>query len=81
MAKIVRRYLTVPAAEVGIEHLFSHGRNLLGLRQYTLQPATIKMLTVLKTFQDNKSQLEVIADIKEGVLEEDVDIGATVIPK
>jgi hypothetical protein len=39
------------------------------------------MLTVLKAFQDNKSWLEVIVDIKEGVLEEDVDIGVTAIPK
>jgi hypothetical protein len=81
MAKIARRYLTVPASEVGVERLFSRGRDLLGLRRYALQPATIKMLTVLKAFQENKSWLEVIADIKEGVLEDDVDIGVTVIPK
>jgi hypothetical protein len=39
------------------------------------------MLTVLKAFQDNKSWLEVVADIKEEVLEDDVDIEVTVIPK
>ena len=41
------RYLSVPASEVGVEWLFSRGRNLLGLRRYALQPATIRMLKVL----------------------------------
>jgi hypothetical protein len=81
MAKIAHCYLSVPISDVGIERLFSHGRNLQGLRQYALQPATIKMLTVLKAFQDNKSWLEVTADIKEGLLEDDVDIDIMVIPK
>jgi hypothetical protein len=39
------------------------------------------MLTVLKAFQDSKSWLEVTADIKEGLLEDDVDTDVTVIPK
>jgi hypothetical protein len=39
------------------------------------------MLTILKAFQDNKSWLEVITDIKEGVLEDDVDMEVTVIRK
>ena len=34
MAKIARRYLSVPVSEVGVERLFSRGRNLLGLRRY-----------------------------------------------
>jgi hypothetical protein len=81
MAKIAHWYLSVPASEVGVERLFSHGRDLLGLCWYALQPATIKILTILKAFQDNKSWLEVINDIKEGVLEDDVDMEVTVIQK
>jgi hypothetical protein len=39
------------------------------------------MLTILKAFQDNKSWLEVVTDIKEEVLEDDVDMEVTVIQK
>jgi hypothetical protein len=81
MAKIAHRYLSIPASEVGVERLFSRGRDLLGLRRYALQPATIKMLTVLKSFQDNKSWLEAVEDLEEGVLEDDVDIEVIIIPK
>ena len=81
MAKIARRFLSVPASEVGVERLFSRGRDLLGLRRYALQPATIKMLTVLKAFQDNKSWLEILTDIKEELVEDDIDIEVAVISK
>jgi len=81
MAKIVRRFLSVPVSEVGVERLFSRGRDLLGLRRYALQPATIKMLTVLKAFQDNKSWLEILTDIKEELVEDDIDIEVAVISK
>ncbi len=33
-----------------MERLFSRGRDLLGLRRFSLKPATIKMLTLLKAF-------------------------------
>jgi hypothetical protein len=39
------------------------------------------MLTILKAFQGNKSWFEVITDIKEEVLEDDVDMEVTVIQK
>jgi hAT family C-terminal dimerisation region len=81
MAKIARRYLSVPASEVGVERLFSRGRDLLGLRRYALQPATIKMLTVLKAFQSNKHWLQSIIDIREEVVEPDVEIEIEVISK
>jgi hypothetical protein len=74
MAIITRRYLSVPASEVGVERLFSQGRDLLGLRRYALQPATIKMLTVLKTFQSNKHWLQSMTDIRDDVVEPDIDI-------
>src|SRR6202012_1073682 len=64
MAKIARRYLSIPASEVGVERLFSRGRDLLGLRRYALQPATIKILTVLKAFQSNKHWLEAMTDLR-----------------
>ena len=81
MAKIARRYLSVPASEVGVERLFSRGRNLLGLRRYALQPATIKMLTVLKAFQSNKHWLEAMTDLREEVIDADIDLDIELISK
>lgn len=81
MAKIARRYLSIPASEVGVERLFSRGRDLLGLRRYALQPATIKILTVLKAFSSSKSWLQIPVEIKDGVIEDDIDIEVVVIPK
>jgi hypothetical protein len=81
MAKIARRYLSVPASEVGVERLFSRGRDLLGLRRYALQPATIRMLTVLKAFQCNKHWLEVIPDLREEAVDPDINIEVELISK
>lgn len=81
MAKIARRYLSVPASEVGVERLFSRGRDLLGLRRYALQPATIKMLTVLKAFQSNKHWLEAMTDLREEVIDADIDLDIELISK
>ena len=74
MAKIACQYLSIPASEVGVEQLFSQEHDLLELHQYALQPATIKMLTVLKAFQSNKYWLEVTTDIKKEIVEADIDI-------
>jgi hypothetical protein len=81
MAKIARRYLSVPASEVGVERLFSRGRDLLGLRRYALQPATIKMLTVLKAFQSIKHWLEAMTDLREEVIDADIDLDIELISK
>ena len=81
MTKIARRYLSVPTSEVGVERLFSRGRDLLELRQYALQPATIKMLTVLKAFQSNKHWLQSMTDVREEIIEPDVDIEIKIISK
>jgi hypothetical protein len=35
---------------VGVERLFLRGRDLLRLRRFSLKPAIIKMLTLLKVF-------------------------------
>jgi hypothetical protein len=60
----------------------TRGRDLLGLRRYALQPATIKMLTILKAFNCNKERLQVPVEIKDcEIEEEDVDMEFTVIPK
>ena len=50
MARIARDFIGIAAAEVGVERLFSQGRDQIGLRRYSLLPATMKMLTMLKAF-------------------------------
>ena len=74
---IARRYLSVPASEFGVER---RGRDLLGLRRYALQPATIRMLNVLKAFQCNKHWL-VIPDLREEAVDPDIDIEVALISK
>ena len=50
IVKIARRYIGILAVEVGVERLFSRGRDLLRLRRFSLKPVIIKMLTLLKAF-------------------------------
>ena len=50
MARIARDFIGIAAVEVGVERLFSAGRDVISLRRYSLQLATMKMLTMLKAF-------------------------------
>ena len=53
MAWIARDFIGIAVAEVGVERLFSVGRDVISLRRYSLQLATMKMLTMLKAFFNN----------------------------
>ena len=44
MAQAVRDYLPVPSAEVGIERVFSGGRDVLGLRRQSMSAETMQWL-------------------------------------
>jgi hypothetical protein len=48
MAAAARDYLAVPAAEVDVERLFNSGRDLLGLRRWSLSNETMRKLLILK---------------------------------
>src|SRR3982751_4309494 len=72
MARIARRYLSVPASEVGVERLFSRGRDLLGLRRFALQPATMRMLTMLKAFYNDAYFRHAIKSIEDEDIEADI---------
>ena len=74
IAKIARRYIGIPALEVGVERLFSRGRDLLGLRQYALQPGTMKMLTILKAFYSDELFRKALVDLSDEDIEEDVEV-------
>lgn len=74
MAKIARRYIGIPASEVGVERLFSRGRDLLGLRRYALQPGTMKMLTILKAFYNDELFRKALVDLDDEAIEDDVEV-------
>ena len=48
MAAAARDYLAVPGAEVDVERLFNSGRDLLGLRRWSLSSGTMRKLLILK---------------------------------
>jgi hypothetical protein len=48
MVAAARDYLAVPAAEVDVERLFNSGRDLLGLRRWSLSRKTMRKLPILK---------------------------------
>jgi hypothetical protein len=48
MAAAARDYLSIPASEVSVERLFSNGRDMIGLRRYSLSPETMRQLVLLR---------------------------------
>jgi hypothetical protein len=74
MAKIARRYISIPALEVGVERLFSRGRDQLRLRRYALHPGTIKMLTILKAFYSDDIFCKALADLDDEAIKDDVEV-------
>jgi hAT family protein len=74
MARIARRYLSIPASKVGVERLFSRGRDLLGLRRYTLYPGTMKMLTILKASYSDDVFRKALVEISDEAIEDDIEV-------
>ena len=48
MAAVARDYLAIPVSEVSYERLFSTGRDMIGLRRFSLYPNTIRQLALLR---------------------------------
>jgi hypothetical protein len=48
MAKAAQDYLAIPTAEVDIERLFSVGRDILGIRRFSMSGKTLGTLMRLK---------------------------------
>jgi len=74
MARLARRYLGIPASEVGVERLFSRGRDLLGLCWYTLQLETMKMLMILKASYSDEVFCKALADLDDKAIEDDIEV-------
>jgi hypothetical protein len=54
MARIAHDFIGIATAEVRVKRLFSQGRDQIGLWRYSLLPAMMKMLIMLKAlFSDN----------------------------
>jgi hypothetical protein len=48
MSRVARDYLAIPASEVDYKRLFSGGRDLLGIRRYSINANTIRTMMLLK---------------------------------
>ena len=48
MAAAARDYLAIPASEVSCERLFSGGRDMVGLRRFSLHVDTMRQLSILR---------------------------------
>jgi hypothetical protein len=48
MAAAARDYLAIPAAEVAVERLFNHGRDILGVRRHSLNGETMRRVMILR---------------------------------
>ena len=48
MAQAARDYLAIPSSEVDIERLFSLGRDILGVRRFSMGMDTMRTLVLLK---------------------------------
>ena len=48
MAAAARDYLAIPASEVSCERVFSAGRDVIGLRRFSLHASTMRQLSLLR---------------------------------
>jgi hypothetical protein len=48
MSQASHDYLSVPAFEVDIERLFNVGRDILGIRHFSMSGDTLRMMILLK---------------------------------
>jgi hypothetical protein len=48
IAQAARDYLAIPALEVDIERLFSLGRDILGIRRFSMSMDTLRTLILLR---------------------------------
>jgi len=56
MAQVAQDHLAIPAAEVDIERLFNNGRDVLGIRRFSMKGRTLRTLLRLKDARSWKSE-------------------------
>lgn len=47
MAAAARDYLAIPASKVSVERLFNKGRDVLGVRRFSMKGETLRILMLL----------------------------------
>lgn len=47
MGAAARDYLAIPASEVSVERLFDTGRDVLGVRRFSMKGETLRILMLL----------------------------------
>ena len=58
MCTAAREILAIPASEVDCERLFNEGRDLLGIRRYTMSEETMRIMMLLKRALRSKKEIE-----------------------
>jgi hypothetical protein len=58
MACVAREFLAIPASEVDCERLFNEGRDLLGIRRYSISGNTMSTMMLLKSRKDQWNLLK-----------------------
>ena len=58
MFQVVRDYIPIPGSEVDVERLFNIGRDMLGLRRFSISGDTLGMMMILKDTLRMKGQRE-----------------------
>jgi len=62
---MARDYLAIPGASVSVERIFNGGRDVLGIRRWSLGAGTFRVLMLLKFFF--KLDAKMITDIMESL--------------
>jgi hypothetical protein len=63
-----REILAIPASEVDCERLFNEGRDLLGIRRYTMSGETMRIVMLLKGALRSKKEMESTAKSTTGLI-------------
>jgi hypothetical protein len=58
MTQATRDYLPIPSSEVDIEHLFNIGRDILGIRRFSMNGDTLRTLIMLRNVLKKKEPVK-----------------------
>jgi hypothetical protein len=65
IAQAARDYLTIPAFEVNIKRLFSLGRDILGIRRFSISIDTLKTLILLRDALNDTKKVKKVKEKRQ----------------